>query len=186
MTRIRAGDPEALRLLLEEAWAPLVRYLTARMDSPEDAHDAAQEAFVRLWEHRERWTEGTPRAVLFRIGRNLAMDRSRRLDVRRRWAGRARAEPPPGPATPEEMYRAGELEREVSLAVQALPERRRDVFELVRYEGLAYREVARVLGVSVQTVANQMSLALRDLRARLAAHLPDAGEMPDGARSNDG
>jgi RNA polymerase sigma-70 factor (ECF subfamily) len=74
LERIRSGDSEALGLLLRETWAPLVRYLLTFLDSVEAAEDAAQEAFVRLWEHRERWESGSGRAVVFRIGRNVALD----------------------------------------------------------------------------------------------------------------
>jgi RNA polymerase sigma-70 factor (ECF subfamily) len=53
-------------------------------------------------------------------------------------------------------------------ALEALPVRRRQVFDLVHGRGLSYREAADALEISVQTVANQMSRALRELRERLA------------------
>ena len=167
---IRAGDTGALRRLLDDAWAPLVRYLASLSDSPDAAQDAAQEAFVRLWERRERWRGGSARAVLFRIGRNVALDQARRAEVRHR-------KPPVDPmarrpATPDDELRAARTRGRVSEALAALPPRRREVFELVRFDGLAYREVADVLGLSPQTVANQMSLALRDLRTLLADLAP--------------
>ena len=59
LSGIRSGDVEALDLLVREAWAPLVRYLAALVGSEAGAQDAAQEALVRLWEHRERWESGS-------------------------------------------------------------------------------------------------------------------------------
>ena len=179
MDRIRQGDPEALRALLEEAWAPLVRYLERRVESGDEAEDVAQEAFVRIWERRERWTGGSARAVLFRIGRNLALDRGRRRAVRRRWAEEARQDPAPSPPTPADELAATELRGRVAGAVEALPERRREVFRLVRLQGLTYAEVAEILGVSAQTVANQMSMALRDLRAAVAGQASE--DVANGA-----
>ena len=56
----------------------------------------------------------------------------------------------------------------VQRAVQSLPDRCREVFELSRVHGLKYAEIARTLGISVKTVEAQMGKALRILRERLA------------------
>ncbi len=58
-------------------------------------------------------------------------------------------------------------------ALSRLPERRREVFVLVRQQGMSYREASAILGLSQQTVANHMSLALADLRRALEPHLAD-------------
>ena len=72
------------------------------------------------------------------------------------------------PLSPAE---AAQLQRAASEAVSGLPPKRQEVFRLAREEGLTYAEIAAVMGVSPQTVANQMSLALADLRKALAKHL---------------
>lgn len=167
LERIRKGDQQALAALLREAWAPLVRYLKRLSPGALAAEDAAQEAFVRLWEHRERWHGGTARGVLFRIGRNVARDAQRRADVRRRLGTEVRAHGA-RPRTPAEELRAAQVEERVREALEALPARRREVFELVRLHGLSYRETAEALEISEQTVANHVSRALGELRRRLA------------------
>lgn len=188
LTRIRAGDPEALRGLMEEVWTPLVAYLRQWGGEDEEAEDAAQEAFVRLWEHRERWSGSSARAVLFRIGRNRMLDRRRRSTVRRRHREEAAREGGARPTTPVEDLAARELRARVETAVAELPERRREIFRLVRQRGLRYAEVAEVLELSPQTVANQMSRALHELRRALSEHLPPVGEesSPESSRSDRG
>ncbi|MEQ9400673.1 MAG: sigma-70 family RNA polymerase sigma factor [Longimicrobiales bacterium] len=190
LERIREGDTEALGRLVADAWAPLVRYLEGLTESSEAAQDAAQEALVRLWTHRERWGGGSARAILFRIGRNVALDQGRRAEVRRRFFRRegpvlADLRPP----TPSDELRRSEARTRIDEAIASLPPRRREVFGLVRLEGFSYREAADALGVSPQTVANQMSLALRDLRDLLADLAPEAAhgtDAPSDRRSHDG
>ena len=175
LDRIRSGDERALADLLRESWAPLVRYLGTLSETREAAEDAAQEAFVRLWEHRERWTTGTARGLLFRIGRNVALDSRRKGAVRSRlWveAANSAARRPP---TPIDELLESEAAKRIRAAVAALPERRGEVFRLVRYHGLSYREVADALDIAELTVANHLTRALAELRE----HLPDLlGDNP--------
>jgi len=185
LERIRSGDEEAYRLFLEETWAPLVRYLLTYSESMDAAEDAAQESFVRVWEHRERWQEGSARALVFRIARNMALDGKRKADVRRRWKS---SEPEPPCGDPESDARRSELAERLTEALQSLPERRREVFELVRFQGFSHEEVSGALEISKQTVANHLSAALKDLRVLLAGFLSDAqpdvgvrGEEPSDA-----
>ena len=189
LERIRSGDSEALGLLLGETWAPLVIYLLTFLDSVEAAEDAAQEAFVRLWEHRDRWESGSARAVVFRIGRNIALDLRRRADVRRRWRRDHRYDPTLSPPTPEEELTGTELLLRFREALESLPPRRREVFELIRLRGLSHRDVAEVLEVSDQTVANHMRLAMKDLRHLLLdppAESPGNDDHGREERSRDG
>jgi RNA polymerase sigma-70 factor (ECF subfamily) len=164
LARLASGDEAALGEMLAASWTPLVQYLGRLLASQDAAADAAQEAFVRLWEHRERWTAGSARALIFRIGRNAALDLQRRAEARRRHL----PDPQPSPPTPADDLERARLVERCSAALASLPERRREVFELVRLSGLTHREAAEALGLSPQTVANTMSLALKDLRELLA------------------
>lgn len=189
LEQIRSGDSEALGRLLKETWAPLVLYLHSILDSVEAAEDAAQESYVRLWEHRDRWTSGSARPVIFRIGRNVALDLRRRAEVRRRWMRNHRRDTVPSPPTPEDGYTANELHRQFREALESLPPRRREVFELIRLRGLSHRDVAQVLDISYQTVANHLRLAMQDLR-RLLSDVPLEPPVHDArggeGRSSDG
>jgi RNA polymerase sigma-70 factor (ECF subfamily) len=189
LQRLRRSDEGALEELLQESWVSLNRYLLTILHSEDRAKDAAQEAFVRLWAGRDRWGPGSARGLLFRLGRNAALDMTRRAKVRERWAREQAGEVPVAPATPEDELQASEFEDRFRLALQELPPRRREVFELVRLRGLTYAEVAAALEVSQQTVANQMTLAHRDLRCLLEDLLvssPAEGRPRQEERSQDG
>lgn len=189
LEQIRSGKSEALGRLLKETWAPLVLYLHSILGSVEAAEDAAQESYVRLWEHRDRWTSGPARPVVFRIGRNVALDFRRKAEVSRRWIRNHRRDPVLSPPTPEEGFNASELHRQFREALESLPPRRREVFELIRLRGLSHKDVAQVLDISYQTVANHLRLAMQDLR-RLLSDVPLEPPMDDARageeRSNDG
>ncbi|MEZ4425817.1 MAG: sigma-70 family RNA polymerase sigma factor [Gemmatimonadota bacterium] len=185
--RLRAGDPDAFRALVDDTWPGLVRHLEGVSGSADAAQDAAQEALVRFWEHRERWQGDSPRALLYRIARNVALDGARRSATRARLSPTAPLASPAPPVQPDEALAWTRLQRRVRAAISALPERRRAVFELVRDAGLTHAEVAEALELAPQTVANHLSLALRDLRSALRDLVDESAESPDRTtRSNDG
>jgi RNA polymerase sigma-70 factor (ECF subfamily) len=65
-----------------------------------------------------------------------------------------------------------EIHQAMRRAVEGLPERCREVFELSRTHGLKYSEIAQTLGISIKTVEAQMGKALRVMREELAPWLP--------------
>ena len=177
LARMRSGDTAALDLLLEQYWAPLVTYSGRLLNSHDMAEDVVQEAFIRLWEHRERWSlEGSVRALLYKITRNVALDERKRLLRRQARVAAGRREAAPTVATPADHLEGAELRRAVEAAIAALPPRRREVFILARYDGLPYKQIAEVMEISPQTVANQFSRALDDLRRSLASFVQLPGE----------
>jgi RNA polymerase sigma-70 factor (ECF subfamily) len=167
LERLAADDASALDALLARYWSPLTAFITRMTGSLEAAEDAVQEAFCRLWERRRSWRgEGSVNGLLFRLARNSAVSAHRRLDAEARAAavaGEAEPRHHEMPPLPNDELRAA-LER----AIAELAPRRREVFLLRVVHDLPYKDIAAVMGTSTQTVANQLSSALRELRARLA------------------
>ena len=167
LERLATDDASALDGLLTRYWSPLTLFISRMTGSVEAAEDAVQEAFCRLWERRRSWRgEGSVSGLLFRLARNSAVSAHRRLDAEAR-AVSVVSEGMPAhhemPALPNDDVRAA-LER----AIAALPPRRREVFLLRVVHDLSYKEIAGVMGTSAQTVANQLSSALRELRTTLS------------------
>lgn len=177
MAAIRGGSSRALGRLMDLCWDDLVRYAARQLADVELARDIAQEAFIQVWERRRGWRpRGSARAYLYRIVRHLVIDEKRKLGVRRRWAERQQHRDAPRPATPAEEFDARVLADAFEAAVASLPKRRRDVFELVFQRGLSHADAAAVLDISVQTVANQMSTALRSVRQAVSASQGDGAD----------
>ena len=170
MADIRGGSASALGRLMDLCWPELVRYAASQLGDVESARDVVQEAFIQVWERRRAWKPlGSQRAYLYRIVRHLVIDRKRKRAVRRRWLERRASSPTRRPATPDEVLDAQILMNAFEAAVAALPERRREVFELVFQRGLSHADAAAVMNRSVQTVANQMTSALRTVRQAVTA-----------------
>jgi len=175
MEEIREGQQDSLRRLLERHWSPLVTYAAGIVGGREQAKDVVQETFIRLWQKREGWrSEGSVAAYLYRITRNLALNerRDRRTAERhddRCGERRARND---APLMPDQVLEADSLRGEIEAAIENLPERRREVFVLSRFHGLTHSEIGETMGIAPQTVSNQMTAALAELR-RVLAHLLD-------------
>jgi RNA polymerase sigma-70 factor (ECF subfamily) len=183
LARIRKGDEQALGIILERYWIHIVRHAAAILGSTTSAEDIAQETFVRIWERRETWKPiGSLRGLLFMISRNLSLDELRR-DATHTRAVRHSSGVSRFP-TPEEHLGGTELDRAYRHALERLPERRREVYLLVRHHGLSHQEVAQALSLSPQTVANHVRLALIDLREALAIHL--SSSPTDSSNHEDG
>ena len=176
--RLRKDDESVLEQLVALYWQPLVRFAGGIVQREGAAEDVVQEAFIRLWSRRHTLGfEGSVRAFLYTLTRNAAIDEHRRLG--RQGALTTRAATPAAPASPLSHAVESELRKAAEAAVEALPPRRREVFRLARIEGLTYREIAQVMDLSPQTVANQMSRALTDLHRALDPLLGhDSGEGP--------
>ena len=141
------------------------RYVRALGIADRDVEDLVQDVFLALFHHVAR---GRPRTNLrgwiFRVAHNLALKHlireARRRRVRADLASQRVVAPAP---TPEDCYANRQRQVRLAAAINALPARERRCLQL-RAEGLRYREIARVLGLSLGTVANTMARALARLR----------------------
>jgi RNA polymerase sigma-70 factor, ECF subfamily len=158
-----------LQNLLEEYWKPLVSYAGRFVDTRDDAEDVVQEVFVRLWTRNQTVKDPTTvRAWLYTLVHHIAVDERRKRAVRARWRDAVPVDDASA-RTPLQLVEDAQIGELIDDAIQQLPERRREVFVLAHLHGLTYREVSEVLGISPQTVANQVSSALAELRRALAS-----------------
>jgi RNA polymerase sigma-70 factor (ECF subfamily) len=165
MLRVRDGDLEAYRLIVERYRRPLQRFLSAL--APGQADDAVQETLLRLWLLREQY-EPTGRfsTYLFQIARNHALNaRKRRENEIRRDTESASV----SIETPEDSLMLRHRNERVMGAIRSLPEIYRSVFEMSHKDGLKYAEIGARLGIPVGTVKSRMAEAVRKLRHALSS-----------------
>lgn len=175
--RLRSSDQDAFDAIFRAHYARLVSCAYALLDDRAAAEDSAQDVMLELWRRRaELRIEESLTAYLVRATRNRSLNQLRHARVRRNAEPQlAGEEAVNAPAAGRVV--ATELREALAAAVQELPPACREVFELSRGQGLRYAEIAETLGISVKTVESQMGKALKHLRQRLAAWLPEGKEV---------
>jgi RNA polymerase sigma-70 factor (ECF subfamily) len=170
---IRQNDKRSLEALFRLLYTRLRSYANVIINSKEDAEDIVQEVFLKLWNNREELDENKCiKTYLFVCTRNSCLNWLRHLKTRNDYA-RVMAmvyESEADNLSPHESLIARDIEDDLCSALNDLPKQCRRIFELSRFEGLKYHEIAAKLNISIKTVETQMSRALVKLRFQLKKH----------------
>ena len=170
--RIKRGDADAFKAFFERHHGVLYRYLRARGIAGAVCEDLIQNAFLMIWERRHQIDEQKSlRAFLFKICHTRALNHFRDTA---KFIDAAAINDPVAPAAPDREADYALMQHALRMAVEALPERRRAVFELCFMQQLTYREAAEALSISIKTVENQMGHALKTIRKAMAGYVRDA------------
>lgn len=162
------ADLSALISAFRENYQDLLRFLTRRTGSADRAADLAQDTYLRLAALAPASVDvQNPRAYVYRIAGNLAIDAARRdgrlpLDMTFVDADERSAEP-----SPEARALARERLRLLEAALDELPANPRAALLLNRVDGLTFAEIAARLDVSESMVAKYIARALKHCRDRL-------------------
>ena len=139
--------------------------------SSEMAEEIVQEVFLKIWQMREHLSpEYSFRSFLFTIAKNKFLN-----DLRNRltllsyeeYITQLDDEKERGENSPESQFNFNELNEQVLQSKDKLSKRQKMIFEMSKEEGLSNQEIALKLGISEQSVRNQLSSALKVLREEL-------------------
>jgi RNA polymerase sigma-70 factor (ECF subfamily) len=169
ISRAQAGDRQAFAALVERYWDNLYRWLFHLTHDQHAAEDLAQETFLKAFRGLASFRPGSHfRAWLFRIAHNSFLNQ-------RRHAARCGQPVPDHVATneagPAEEAASRETLQLVARAVGRLPTEFRAAFLLRMEEGLSFREIARVLGLTEETARWRVFKARQKLMSVLAPQL---------------
>ncbi len=144
-------------------------YAMTILRNPAEAQDAAQEALIRLWEHRAEVPIEGARPWLMRTTHNLCIDHIRRGKVRSEIGNGDEvvdARPDTGPG-PQRLAEAGDLRRQLDRALDALSHEDRAVIVMREIQSLPYDEIAAALDMPLGTLKARLHRARERLRTRL-------------------
>ncbi len=177
MSALAAGDLPALDALMLRWQTPLRAFLFRHLQNEADALDLAQETFVRIYRHRDRYRPGARFTTwMFQIALNLARDHARKHH-RRRTDSLETAAPADTAglaatgSAPDAAARRIEEIAAVRTAIADLPEELREVLVLFEYEEKSHAEIAEILGATPKAVETRLYRARDKLRATLSRWL---------------
>jgi RNA polymerase sigma-70 factor (ECF subfamily) len=164
-------DKEEFERLFRQEIARLHNFARQYVPDSDSAMDICQQVFVRLWEKRDALEKrDSLTSYLYTSVKNRCLNyirdqkkyRSRFLDLEC-----ADLDVPDSMSDPEATE---DLEKQIQIALAALPEKCRQVFEMSRFGEMKYREIAEALEISQKTVEAHMSKAMRLLRDSLRTY----------------
>ncbi|TLV02198.1 RNA polymerase sigma factor [Dyadobacter luticola] len=171
MDRCAGGDREAYTALYKSYLTGLLRYIFLFTKSQDLSEEIVQEAFVKIWDHRESLREVQLfEPYLFKTAKNLLLDYFRKEKTQLKYHSLS------SPATEEsEEYADSELIYgqcyQLALdAIDRLPEKRKQIFEMKTREEFSLDEIAEKLGISKSVVKKQLYAANNFVRDYLRKH----------------
>lgn len=162
------SDPVQFEIAYKQYFSSLVGFAYQYVEDSDAAEDIVQEMFGNFWKKADGIDVRTNlKSYLFGAVRNSCLNHLRHQKVVE------------SHATDQEnndvhqiaFLEMDELQDKVNEALAQLPEKRRQIFELSRFEEKKYHEIAEELDVSVKTVETQMSRALKTMREVLGSYL---------------
>lgn len=151
----------------------LVRFVVPILKDEDASRDTVQEVFTRIWEKREKLQDDTRiKSYLYMAVRNQAINVLRK-EERVQWVNEEQEMEAMAPREESTMKKVEEkdLQSRLQKALDAIPPKCRQVFELSRFEGMSYQQIAEAMEISIKTVENQMSKALQIMRKELLPYL---------------
>ena len=167
---LKKDADKAIELLFRQYYSYVVKMVYRVVPQAMVAEDLAQDIFFEMWRRKDQLNVTSIRAYLRRAALNRTLNYLR--DRKIKWEDDKELPGLQSEDTPTlQTMETAELEQRIEQAIDQLPERCRLVFVLSRFDELSYQEIADQLGISVKTVENQISKALKYLRIVLQPYL---------------
>ncbi|MBI4624659.1 MAG: sigma-70 family RNA polymerase sigma factor [Verrucomicrobia bacterium] len=176
MARLCGGEDRALDALMDRWQMPLRRFLYRYLHNEADACDVAEQTFVRIYRHREKYRPGAKFSTwMFSIALNLCRDHARHgrsrpvvsLDHEALGAAMDRASADAPSSSPDVDLLRAETAAAVRSAIEVLPEPLRAAVLLCEYEELSHSEAAAAVGCSAKAIETRLYRARQMLRNTL-------------------
>ncbi len=163
--KINGGDKKSFEELFRKYYPSLCRFVFPFVKDISLSEEIVQEMFIKIWDKREKININTTvKSYLYKASRNTALNfiKQKKDNIS---LDNTKIQYKNSDKTDIIEYK--ELEKQISEAIDSLPEKCREIFCLSRHEEMTYKQIADYLEISIKTVENQMGIALRKLRSYL-------------------
>ncbi len=167
-----SADPAQFEHIFKTHFRNLHAYANNILKDEDSAEEIVQNVFYKLWEKKEKISiEQSVAAYLYRAVYNECLNFLKHEKVKTGYEFHS-VHNTQNDAFETDSLILKELRQKIDRSLNELPEQCRAVFQMSRFEGLKYIDIAARLGISVKTVENHMGKALRVLRTKLLEYLP--------------
>ena len=168
---LKNGDRTVFEQIFRTYYPELCGFSLRYLVDPLVAEEVIQDLFCKLWFRREELViNSSLKSYLYKAAVNHSINYIRHLEMQRKYfdfVGFEVDEISGGSHTDPD----GELSGLVQKALLELPGKRREIFEMSRFDGMKYHEIAEKLGISIKTVEAQVSRALEFMRKYLKEYI---------------
>lgn len=168
--RFKTGSVTAYKNIFDLYYKPLCSFAKKYVPDTAVAEDIIQELFVKFWEQRNEIRFKTSvKSYLFQAARNECLNYLKHQHVKEKYAIHIKH-------VSADSFFYDQLEEEeinqlIYKAILSLPPRCKQIFEMSRFEGKSFEEIAQELSISRNTIKNQLVSALKQIRLALEKNM---------------
>lgn len=167
--KLASGDHDAFRYIFMKYYPKMKYFIAHIVNSEAIAEELSQDVFEKIWKNRSE----LPRlhsfnSYVYRMSKNIAFNYNEHKQVERNYLQNREVS---REVHMEEEMDAKEIEQLVMFEVKRMPEQRRRIFTMSRYENLKNEEIAEMLQITKKTVENHLNLALKQIRKIISLFL---------------
>lgn len=160
--RIKNNDSKALDLLFAKFYQSLCHFSFYILKNTALAEEAVSDVFLNIWLKRNKINiHNSVKAYLFTAVRNQSLNYLKKSKIHFDDIDEVENENIQSCMSADYLIRYESVKNDVELILNKLPEKRRLIFRMNRFDGLSYKEIASILSISVNTVQNQMVKAVK-------------------------
>ena len=168
MREIKAGNMFAFDFLYRTYSKKVFKFGYSILKSTEESENLIQDVFLKVWENRHKVEKDTSiKSYLFTVTYNSAISVIRKKSREEKYVEYLKSLQIVNEEPVNVELEYNELSDKLDEIIKDLPERQKEVFRLHRIEGLKYSEISERLNISVNTIENHISSALKTIRKKL-------------------
>ena len=171
VSELKNGNEKAFRQLFDLYYQDIYGYSISLLKSKETAEENVQDVFMKVWLHRENLNpDQSFKAYIFTIARNQAFNTLNKAANDLALKEAVFYESQKSHEYGDYSIREADCKKLRKQAMKQLPPKRKQIFKMSRKKGMSYEEISQELGISINTVRNQMSKALESMRVFFHVH----------------